>query len=312
MDLDLRDLELLDALSKHGTLVASAETLHVSQPALSQRLTKMEERLGTPLFDRVGRGLVPNAAGRRMLIAARQVLAELRAAELDIAEIRSGRTRQIAFAAQCTIALPWMPEVLRAFHHRYPDAGVRITAVAGDDPVAALLDDIIDVALVTKPDRRSDELEMVPLFEDEMVAVVGPGHPWAKRSHVTARDFAEIDLILYDVYDQERTPPPALPIPSGARPRRIIYLPVVTELVVEMIAGSDGVAILPSWVVKAHARDRGLSLVRIGATGSHRQWSCATRRGTQPETVTAFAKEVVAHLGSPDWRRLVSDGRTTK
>ena len=75
MDLDLRDIELLDALAADGTLTAAAERLFVSQPALSQRLTKMERKLGVPLFEREGRRLVANAAGRRMLVASRQVLA---------------------------------------------------------------------------------------------------------------------------------------------------------------------------------------------------------------------------------------------
>jgi len=311
MNLDVKDLELLDALCDQRTLVASAEVLHVSQPALSQRLMKMERRLGTPLFDRVGRRLVPNVAGRRMIVAARQILSELRSAERDVAEIRTGEGRQIRFAAQCTTALQWMPEVLHTFNRRYPDSGVRITAVSGDDPVVALLDDIIDVALVTKAHRRTDELELVPLFKDEMVAVVGPNHQWAQRSHVTARDFADVDLILYDVYDQARIPAPALPIPAGARPRRITLTPVVTELVVEMVAGSDGVAVLPSWVVAPYVESRGLGLVRIGARGNPRTWSCATRPAPQPEPVRAFTQEVVAHLGSVEWRRNVRSGRTS-
>jgi LysR family transcriptional regulator, regulator for metE and metH len=310
MDLDLRDLELLDVLADHGTLVASATVLHVSQPALSQRLTKMEQRLGTQLFDREGRRLVPNVAGRRMLVAARHVLRELRSAEQDVAEIRSGQDRQIRFAAQCTTALQWLPDVLRSFHTVHPDAEVRITAVTGDEPIPALLDDLIDVALVTKHDSRMDKLDLITLFEDELVAVVGRAHPWAQRSHVTARDFSDVDLILYDVYDQTKIPTPDLPLPPGARPRRITFTPVVTELVVEMVSSSDGVAILPSWVVAPYVRTRGLALVRIGTRANRRTWYCATRPGPQPERVSTFVGEIVAHLGSPEWREGVRLGRT--
>jgi LysR family transcriptional regulator, regulator for metE and metH len=310
MHADMRDLELLDVLADHGTLVASAAVLHVSQPALSQRLTKMEQRLGTPLFDREGRRLVPNVAGRRMLVAARRILLELRSAEQDVAEVRTGRDRQIRFAAQCTTALQWLPEVLRSFHSVHPEAEVRITAVTNDEPIPALLDDLIDVALVTKPDRRMDKLDLVRLFEDEMVAVVRRGHPLARRSHLTARDFGDIDLILYDVYDQARIPAPDLPVPPGARPRRITFTPVVTELVVEMVSSSDGVAILPSWVVAPYAPTRDLALVRIGARANRRTWYCATRRGHQPVQVATFVGEIVAHLGSAEWREDVRSGRT--
>lgn len=296
MDLDVRDLELLDALADLGTLVAAADRLFVSQPALSQRLTRMEQRLGTQLFDRIGRRLVPNPAGRRMLVAARRVLSELGTAERDVREIRTGRDRRLRFAAQCTTALPWLSTTLRDYRRDQPDVEVRIVAVADDRPVTALLDDEIDVALVTKPDDRMDEVDVVPLFDDEMVAVVRAGHPWEGRSHVTARDFTDAHLILYDVYDQSKIPAPPLPLPHGARPGRITYMPVVTELVIEVVAGSDGAAILPSWVASPYLQSHKLAVVRLGQHGMVRTWSCASRRGPKPDHVARFIAQVTANL----------------
>jgi LysR family transcriptional regulator for metE and metH len=303
MDVEIRDLELLDALATHETLVAAAGKLFVSQPALSQRLGRLETRLGTPLFDREGRRLVPNAAGRRMLVAARHVLSELSAAERDVREASAGRGRRLRFAAQCSTALQWLPELLRTFRARHPAAEVRITSVADDDPIGALLDDLVDVALVTKPDRRMAQVELVPLFEDEMVAVVGPGHPWAGRARVTARDFDDAHVILYDSYDQARIPALPLPLPHGARPVGFTFVPVVTELVVEMVAGSDSVAILPGWVVAPYVRPRGLSVVPLAARGLARTWYCASRTGPRPDHVDDFVAEVVARLSDPAWRQ---------
>src|SRR6476659_1808805 len=90
MDVDVRDLELLEAIDRHETLTAAADQLYVSQPALSQRLVRLEQRLGTPLFER-GRRLVPTDAGRRMLRAARVTLVELRTAVREVAgDARAG------------------------------------------------------------------------------------------------------------------------------------------------------------------------------------------------------------------------------
>src|SRR5688500_4696008 len=107
MDVALRDLELLDALGEVETLTAAAERLHVSQPALSQRLTKLEGRLGTPLFDRRGRRLVLNAAGRRMLVAARHVLAELDAAGRDLRDLSDRSRSLLRLTAQCSTTFQW-------------------------------------------------------------------------------------------------------------------------------------------------------------------------------------------------------------
>ena len=113
MDVDIRDLELLDALGEHATLTAAARHLYVSQPALSQRLLRLEERLATPLFERRGRRLVANAAGRRMLHAAQVTLRELRAARLDLHELADGRRRPLRLASQCATNYQWMADVVR-------------------------------------------------------------------------------------------------------------------------------------------------------------------------------------------------------
>lgn len=296
MDLDLRDLELLDALADHQTLTAAAANLYVSQPALSQRLTKMEDKLGVLLFDRQGRRLVPNPAGRRMLTASRQILTDLRSAERDVHEIANGRDRRVRFTAQCSTTFQWLPPILRSFRASHPDADVRIEAVADDDLIGALLDDRLDVALVHKPDRRMDQVEVTTLFEDEMVAVVGAGHPWATRHHVTARDFDDVHLILYDGYDQSRIPATPLPIPHGARPARVTTVPVMTDLVIEMVAGGEGVTVIPNWMALPFVGTHGVGIVPVGAKPQTRTWSCATRPGGQPDHIAAFADEVIQHL----------------
>ncbi|WP_330298232.1 LysR family transcriptional regulator [Streptomyces sp. NBC_00503] len=299
MDVDLRDLELLEAMAESGSLTAAAARLYVSQPALSQRLTRLEDRLGMRLFERTGRRLVPNPAGRRMLVAARQVLGELESATRDLRDIRDGRNRRVRFAAQCSTTFPWLPPVLRAFREREPDAEVRIVTVPGDAPVPALLADLVDVALVTRTDPQMDRVELTRMFEDEMVAVVPAGHRWASRTHVTARDFTGVDLVLYDVYDQSRIPSEPLPIPRGARPARITTMPLVTDLVIEMAAGGQGVAILPNWVAAPYASSHGLALVRIGAEPLTRTWFCATRPGPLPPLQAAFVEELTTHLTGP-------------
>ncbi|MFJ6794954.1 LysR family transcriptional regulator [Streptomyces sp. NPDC091268] len=299
MDVDLRDLELLHATADAGSLTAAAERLYVSQPALSQRLTRLEARLGMPLFDRKGRRLIPNSAGRRLLVAARQVIGELESASRDLREIREGRGRRVRFAAQCSTTFPWLPPVLRAFREREPDIDVRIEAVADDAPIPALLADLVDVALVTKPDLQMDRVSLTRLFEDEMMAVVPTAHPWAARTHLTARDFDGADLVLYDFYDQKRIPSLPLPIPVGARPGRITTMPVVTDLVVEMVAGGQGATVLPNWVAAPYAASHDLALVRIGAQPLTRTWYCATLPGPRPPHLDAFVEELTTHLTSP-------------
>ncbi|KQV09921.1 MULTISPECIES: LysR family transcriptional regulator [unclassified Kitasatospora] len=296
MDVDLRDLELLNTVAATGTLTAAAELLYVSQPALSQRLTRLEGRLGSQLFDRQGRGLVPNAAGQRMLLAARQVLAELDSATRDVREMRDGRDRRVRLAVQCSTTFQWLPPVIQGFRARCPGAEVRIESLPADTLITALLEDRLDIALITKPDPQMDRLRLTALFDDEMVAVVPADHPWAGLPHLTARDFDDAHLVLYDLYDPSRVPSTPLPVPHGARPARITTMPVITDLLIEMVASGQGVTVLPQWVASPYVGSHGLALVRIGVDPTIRTWYCATRPGTRPALVETLAAELTRQL----------------
>jgi LysR family transcriptional regulator for metE and metH len=296
MEIDVRDLELLDALGEHATLTAAAGHLYVSQPALSQRLLRLEERLATPLFERRGRRLVPNAAGRRMLRAARVALGELRSARHDVHELADGRGRPLRVASQCSTNYEWMPAVVRSLRERLPGAELRIERLSDDEPLAALLDERLDVALVDKLDGDVNRVRLDRLFDDELLAVVGAAHPWAGRVSVAAEDFDDVHLVLCDAYDQTRLPSVPLPIPAGARPARLTTVAVGTDLLIEMVATSRDVTVLPSWLVAPYLATSDIAAVAVGDPPQHRTWYSATRHD-RSELVETFADLLHAHLG---------------
>jgi LysR family transcriptional regulator for metE and metH len=139
-----------------------------------------------------------------------------------------------------------------------------------------------------------EKVRAVPLFRDQMVAVVALGHPWARRSHVTARDFTDVHLVLYDIYDQGRSSAQPLPLPAGARPGRISTVPLVTDLVIEMVASGEGISVLPRWAATPYAEgsDPRVAIVQIGARPTWRTWHLATRVGDPVEAVGDFAELV--------------------
>lgn len=288
MDIDARDLEMLEAMDRLGTLTAVAEHLYVSQPALSQRLRRLEDQFGGSLFERRGRRLVATPLGRRMQLAARRMLLELRTAEQEVRELLDGSRRPVRLSAQCTHNYQWLAPLLHEFRERRPGASVVVETVPEDEPVEALLDDRIDLALVTKLDRQMDHVRLQRLFDDELFAVVAAEHPWVGREHVEADDFRNVHLILCDSYDPRRENPVPLPIPPGAQPARLTTLPLVTDLIIEMVISSDAVTVLPSWIAAPFAKTLDISAVRVGARAQQRTWYCATRHDEASEAVADF------------------------
>lgn len=292
LDFDVRDLELLEALHQHQTLTAAATQLHVSQPALSQRLLRLEQRLGAPLFERSGRRLVATAAGQRMLQATRVTLHELRDAVRDIAHLHDGEHASIRLWTQCATNYQWLPPVVHAFRQQHPDADVTIVNVAEHEHISALESGDLDVALVTKLERELDRVRLHELFDDELLAVVAVDHPWARRTSVAAADFADVELVLFDSYDPARSPSVPLPIPNGAEPAALTFVPLVTDLLVESVVGTRLVTVLPSWIAAPYLAAGMVVGVQVGRHPQARTWYAATRRGRQPQLITDF----VAHL----------------
>lgn len=303
MDLDIRDLELIEALERHQTLTAAANHLFVSQPALSQRLLRLEQRLGAPLFERRGRRIVANAAGARMLRAARVALSELRDAVRDVAEIHTGTRDSVRIWTQCSTNYQWLPSVLREFRRLQPSADVTVETVPHDAHVDALVNGDIDVAIVNKLVHQMDRVRLHELFDDELLAIVASDHPWARKAYVEADDFTDAHLVMFDSYDPTRNPATPLPIPDGAQPAKLTLFPLVPDLIVETVVESDAVTVMPSWIAAAHLTTGRVVGVQIGSQAQGRTWYAATRRGAQTEQITTFVEVLRESLRRGDHLR---------
>jgi LysR family transcriptional regulator for metE and metH len=295
MILDVRHLELVEAIVGEGTLTRAAERLYLTQPALSHQLRQVEERLGVELFARSGRGLVLSPAGERVLRASRVVLQELRRAEADVKALAAGRAGTLRIAAECFTTYHWLPEVLRGFAAEWPGVEVQVRIEASGDPVDHLARRELDVALVACASESAPSLALTPLFDDEVVMLVSAAHPWAGRAHVDAADFRGEHLLVHREGAQDSLHRRVL-VPAGVEPARTTVLPMSTEATVAMVRAGIGVAPLAQWAARPYLGAGDLAAVRVTAGGLHRTWSAATRDEAHPPYVDAF----LAHLRRAD------------
>lgn len=291
--LEIRHLQLVQAIAEEGSVTRAGLRLHLTQSALSHQLRDAEERLGAKLFDRIGRRLVLAPAGERLLRSARTVLEELGRAE---EEIRRGAERPrglIRLTTQCNTVYHWLPSRLRRFQRTHPDVDVEVVAGATENPVSALLAGAIDLAIVYRA-PRDPRLRLRPLFRDEMVVVMHPAHRLRRAPFVAAAELVPEHLILYSIPDEANLVFREVLMPAGVSPKRVTHIQL-TEAIVEMVKAGLGLSVLPRFAVAPQV-ERGELVARpLTRAGRYRHWSAAYRSGKTPACLLAFVELLARH-----------------
>jgi DNA-binding transcriptional LysR family regulator len=202
-EFDVHTLRVIKAIGDEGSITAAAASLGYSQPALSQQMKRLEQRLGVPVIERVGRSVRLTEAGRVLARHAPAVTTALDAAAGELAELRglrAGRVRLIAFPSASPTVVPRLLADL-AEHH----PGLTITYVEAEPPEAvdAVREDRADIALTfSYPGDRDDPhgssargLAVRAVGSDDLLAVLPEGHPAAAGESVAVSDLADENWI---------------------------------------------------------------------------------------------------------------------
>lgn len=193
--MELHQLRYFCAVAETGSFSRAAEQSHVSQPSLSQQILKLEDELGTRLFDRLGRSVRLTEVGKTFLPRARAVLRELEAARGDVVERKDSISGPMTVGAIPTVAPYLLPRVLTSFSTKFPQA--QLTVIEEITPI--LLDRLragtVDVALLALPIRGHD-FDTFPLFSEPLLAVLPQKHKLARRKSISLKDIRKEPFLL--------------------------------------------------------------------------------------------------------------------
>src|SRR5688500_6225137 len=293
LQLDLRHLRLVAAVAESGGQTRAARKLNLTQSALSHQLREIETRIGAPLFIRASRRMVLTPVGERVLASARRVLHEVETLERDLTtQVADGGAGVVRLATECYTCYHWLPGVVTAFRQEWPRVDVRIMAEATANPVRALLDGALDLAIVAgEVDER--RLGCTSLFEDEQVVVVAPNHPLAARAFVEPEDLRNEHLSLYTTHSSDNSVLREVLRPAGVEPRHLTRVQL-TEAIVELVKAGLGVSVLARWAIAPQLRERSLVGIPLTVRGFHRRWWAVTR---PHETTPAYQRSLLELLG---------------
>jgi DNA-binding transcriptional LysR family regulator len=194
MKFSLPDLEAFVAVAELGSFRAAADAVHLSQPALSRRIEKLEDALGVRLFDRTTRRVNLTAVGRDFSRKVRTLLDDLEHSLLAVSEIAATQAGEVTVACVPSAVYYYLAGVVRRYHERFPRIRVRIIDEAANTVLGAVVSGEADFGLNFIGTQEPD-IEFQPLLEESFVAACRRDHPLAKRKAVTWSELGAYDYM---------------------------------------------------------------------------------------------------------------------
>src|SRR5262249_25427580 len=196
--MDLRQLEILQAIAETGSFTACGRKLNVSQSAISRQILLLEEELGEPLFLRVGRQVRMTPAAESLVQLGKRVFLDVRETVGAITD----RTRELRgtlrLSGGMTVCMYVFPPLVKHLRRVHPNLDGRLTVATAGRSVQEIRGGRVDAGLLTLPVEDADMIT-VPVLREELLLVTTPTHPLARRRKVAPRDLARLPFILFEM-----------------------------------------------------------------------------------------------------------------
>jgi DNA-binding transcriptional LysR family regulator len=196
--MELWQLEVFMAVVEEKSFSRAGKRIGRTQPAISSAVKLLEEGLGEPLFDRLGKSIHLTAAGEMLVDYARRLLRLRDEAAQAIGELRGLHRGTLKLGANETTCLYLLPGVLAAFKQAYPQVQVDIQRAITRSITEKVIEGMLDFGIVTLP-VQDGRLETLTIHQDELALIVGPVHRLASRRSVQMSELREEPFILHKI-----------------------------------------------------------------------------------------------------------------
>lgn len=196
--MDFHSLKAFLAVAEEGSFSQAAKILHLTQPAISKRISALEENLGLKLFDRIGRNVGLSPAGKTLLPKAKSIIQNVEDAECIVKNMTNDVVGTLKVGASHHIGLYYLPKVLKKFHERYPEVVLDLHFMGSEKIIESLESGHLEVGIATLPPLVDFPLRTIAQWEDELSVCVSKDHPLTHASNLDLFAVAQYEAILPD------------------------------------------------------------------------------------------------------------------
>jgi DNA-binding transcriptional LysR family regulator len=269
-------------IARQGNMRRAALALSISQPALTARLQALEGELATALFRRSHAGMTLTPAGRAFLPHAERAIESIRSGSSLVRELELGVIGELALAVAPAVSAYVLPEILVRFTERHPDVRLLVRTGHSEEIVDLVARGEVELGIVRQ--LRDTRIRSRPLYEDELVLVAPPDHPFAAVGKVDVSEITHTQLILFDRTSSYYEVTNALFRVAGVVPRGVTEVDNI-EAAKRMVERGLGVALLPGTAVADALSGGSLREIELaGATPIRRRIVAVERPGSSSMT----------------------------
>lgn len=286
--MDYRDQVFL-SVAEHLSFSKAANELFISQPAVTNHIKKLENKLNSTLFNRKGNKIYLTKAGALTYRHLKSIRLLYRELEFNLTQLNNSLKGSLRIGASSTIAQYVIPKVIASFYKRYPKIKVYLINGNSSEIEKKLLDNEIDIALVENKSSQSN-IKYVNFLDDEIVAVTGKNSVYSKLKNLSIPDFQELPIVL-----REKGSGTLQVIQQTLLKQNISLnkLNVVlhlgsTEAIKNFLSDFDGIALVSDKSIVKEYKQKEIVKIRIKNTTINRKFRIALHQGHQLSSSKIF------------------------
>lgn len=300
-----RQMECFLTVARLGNLSRAAEEMFLTQPTLTARLKGLEEEVGDQLFVRTSRGMRLTDAGREFATFAERSVEGFKEGKRRLSEMREGSGGRLVLGASPGVGTYALPGLLERFVGAYPNVSVSVRTGHSEEILAMTLSEEVQLGLTRS--MRHPDIESLPLYDDELVLVVDPGHRFTARGSAELSELAGEQLIFYDTQSSYYEQTSEMFRNAGLREELRTMEVDNIEAAKQMVEHRLGIAFLPQSAILRSVSAGNLSMIGVDDIQPMNRQMVALKRRDVPASgpVVAFL-ELADQMAESETREQLS------
>ncbi|HJW82377.1 MAG TPA: LysR family transcriptional regulator [Acidiferrobacterales bacterium] len=306
--LTLHQLNILQAVARGGSFSRASRELHLSQPAVSMQIKQLEESLGLPLFEQIGKRIHLTEAGKEVLTYARAITQQLDELEGVLNRLKglSGGRLRISVA---TTANYFIPSLLGNFSRRFPDVTVTLDVTNRETLLKQLAENTVDLVIMGQPPAEADVVAEA-FMDNPLVVVAPPGHPLAGKKRIPLSRIQEETFLVRESGSGTRIAMERFFSERGMKQKTGMEVGS-NEAIKQSVQAGLGLGLLSRTTIEQELALKRLVVLDIAEFPIMRQWFVVHRRGKRLSAAAeAFKNFMLQGPGAEKNRRTTTVSKT--